>query len=199
MGVSFIVFGWLGILVYLIVLFTANQLQKNGETALLHLLICLAFVFFTPLPLYLILSNHSQFFVISSVFGFLFLIMIITTMALQVGHLSYSNNQDKSDKWEDRDNWMIHGMLGDVFESVVNVIFHIWILLLAVGFIIEKKYVIGILMAIFSLLIIRSLGILFNVVVKKPISFLRNFKLNPIVTTLETILFFLVIVCWATF
>jgi hypothetical protein len=71
---------------------------------------------------------------------------------------------------------MIHGMLGDVFESVVNVIFHIWILLLAIGFIIEKKYVIGVLMAIFSVFIIRNLGILFNVVVKKPISFFRSLK-----------------------
>jgi hypothetical protein len=135
----------------------------------------------------------------SSVFGYLFLIMIITTMALQVGHLSYSNNQGNSEKWEDRDNWMIHGMLGDIFESIVNVIFHIWILLLAIGFLIEKKYILGVLMAIFSVLIIRSLGILFNTVVKKPILFLRAFKMNPIITTLETILFFLVIVCWATF
>jgi hypothetical protein len=102
MEMGFLIFGWLGILVYLIVLFTANQLQKNGESALLHLLICLAFIFFTPLPLYLIISNQSELFVISSVFGFLFLIMIITTMALQVGHLSYSNNQGKSEKWEDR-------------------------------------------------------------------------------------------------
>jgi hypothetical protein len=43
MGLGFIIFGWLGILVYLIVILTANQLQKNGESALLHLLICLRF------------------------------------------------------------------------------------------------------------------------------------------------------------
>ena len=199
MELGYIIMGWLGVLIYLLLILTANKLEKKGETALLHLIICFAFIFFTPLPLYLCFSNHNPIFLLSSIFGYLFLIMIIITMALQVGHLSYSNKQQNNEKWKDRDNWMIHGMLGDVFESVVNVVFHIWILLLAIGFFLEEKIVMGALMTIFSVFIIRSLLILLNVVIKKPIRLFKVFKMNSVITTLETFIFFLVLVCSMTF
>ncbi|MDY7043571.1 hypothetical protein RVS70_05070 [Virgibacillus sp. M23] len=199
MGLGFIIMGWLGILIYLFLIFTANKLEKNGETALLHLIICFVFIFFTPLPLYLSFNNHNPIFWLSSIFVYLFLIMIIITMALQVGHLSYSNKQLNNDKWQERDNWMIHGMLGDVFESIVNVVFHIWILLLAIGFFIEDEFVMAAIMTVFSLFIIRNLFILLNVVIKKPMRLFQIFKMNSVITTLETFIFFVVLVCWMTF
>ncbi|KGX90121.1 hypothetical protein [Pontibacillus marinus] len=199
MELGLMILGWLGVLIYLIVIFTANKLLENGESALLHLLICFAFILMTPIPLFLSITNSNQIFILSSVFGYLFLIMIITTMALQVGHLSYSNKQQDKELWEDRDNWMIHGMLGDVYESIVNVVFHIWIMLLAIGFFLEEKFLMGILMTIFTLFIVRSLGILLNEVIQKPIPFLRVFRMNPVITTLETLLFFITILCWITF
>jgi hypothetical protein len=199
MGLGFIIMGWLGILTYLLLILAANKLLKNGESALLHLIICFAFIFFTPLPLYIGTNIHNQYFLLSTVFGYLFLIMIIITMALQVGHLSYSNKQQNNEIWEERDNWMIHGMLGDVFESIVNVVFHIWILLLAVGFFLVHNFVMGTIMTIFSLFIIRSLGILLNVVIKKPTRLFKVFKMNSTITTIETFIFFLILVCWMTF
>jgi hypothetical protein len=190
------ILGWLGIITYLIVFLSAQKLINKGESALLHLLICFVFVFLTPIPIYLYSTIGNEYFLVSTIFGYIFFILIITTMALQVGHLAYRNKQKNTDIWEERDSWMINGMLGDIYESIVGVIFHLWIILLALGFFQEGIYSMGVIMALFSWLLIRSLLILLKLVLKEPISFLNRVKLSPILTNLETFLLFLIIIIW---
>ncbi|MBO8155842.1 MAG: hypothetical protein H0Z32_05220 [Bacillaceae bacterium] len=189
-----IIFGWIGILMYISVFLFAQKLLKKGETALLHLLICFVFICWLPIPLNIYFLAQSQTFLFSVVFGYVFMIMLIITLAFQTSHLAYSNKQSRTELWNERDAWMLKGMLGDIYENLVNVLFNIWILLLAIGFFTEKEWMMGVLMTVFGLFLIRSVFLLLHDVMAKPNSFLGIFKKNPTITNIHTFLVFFILI-----
>lgn len=198
-NIAIFIFGCLGLTLFLCIMFMWRTLLNSGESALLHLLICFVYVFWIPLPLGLTISNHDELFTVAMVFGYLFLAMMIFTMALQVGHLSYRNKQANDLIWDDRDSWMLQGMLGNVFESIVMVIFHIWTILLMIGFFVENNSIVGFVMLGFSLFMVRSLYTLISVVVRRPVPILKIGKTSAIVTNLEIFLFFVIVMCLIRF
>lgn len=190
------IFGCLGLVLNIVFIIIAPQLYKKGETALIHLLLAIIFIFFLPIPLALYFKIHSSVMLTAALFGTFFIIMLIITMAFQTGHLAYRNRQANNDLWEDRDQWMIHGMLGDVYESISGVIFHLWHILLAVSFYTSGHHLMGTFFIIVSLIMIRSVILLGNHVLRNPSRLFKLFKPNAVFVNLESFLVFLVLVIW---
>ena len=128
----------LGIVLYIIVAAYYPWLLKKDESGALHLLLACIFAVWLPVPLiiYQILGAPSSL-LIGTIFGVAGLFLFLITMLLQAGHLTYSTKQEAispSQLWEERDNWMLGGMLRNTFEIFAGLLEAVWIIFLTMSF-----------------------------------------------------------------
>lgn len=64
-------------------------MAKNNEFAFLHFLLAWMYAFWLPVPLALNQLLDFDYLQTGNIFGFLYLIMLILTMVLQMGHITY--------------------------------------------------------------------------------------------------------------
>lgn len=89
MLISTIILGWIGIVIFLIIVFTFQKLVKNNEFALIHNLMALMYAMWFPLPLTLYQLLNSELLQVGTIFGLVYLILLVITMTLQTGHITY--------------------------------------------------------------------------------------------------------------
>ena len=98
MLISTMIIGWIGVLIFLIIVFTYQKMAKNKEFAFMHILMALMYTMWLPLPLALYQLLDSELLQVGTIFGLAYLIMLVITMALQTGHITFivKHNDDKA-------------------------------------------------------------------------------------------------------
>ncbi|WP_404451517.1 hypothetical protein LG329_14435 [Virgibacillus necropolis] len=194
-----IILGWVGIALFITLAATFQGLAKRNEFGFIHLIMAFMYAMWLPLPLALGESLNEEFLIVGTIFGEVYLIMIIITMTLQTGHLVHSAKQENDKElWEERVDWMMD-TLTSPYEVLANIFKSVWAIFLAVAFWNESNMFMGSLMSLFSLLIVYFFIILLNSSLVHPIKFLSKVKPNPFIFNLETILFFLSLMIYITF
>ena len=190
-----ILLGWVGILIFLIIIFSLRKLVKNNEYGLIHLLMAIMYAMWLPLPLALYFLLDVDTLIVGATFGFVYLMMLVMTMALQTGHIIYVSK--KSDDSSINPNHIM-ATLSNPFEALANVFKSIWALFLGISFWSIGATTMAVIMFISSSLIIYYLILAFNTSLVKPINVFSKVKSNTVVTNLETLLFFIVLMSYIT-
>lgn len=191
--------GWIGILIFLIIIFTYQKLAKGNEYAFIHLLMALMYAMWLPLPFALNTLLQSDSLQVGSIFGFVYLMMIVITMTLQTGHISYivKHNEDKSIT-EKQGQYMM-ATLSNPFELLANIFRCVWSLFLGIAFWSSGQVLMASLLLLFSLFVFYFFAIMLDTALVKRVTFFSKVKPNPILVNLETLLFFIVLVSYVTF
>lgn len=196
---STMILGWIGIIIFLIILLSFRRMAKNNEFALLHILMALMYAMWLPLPFTLIRILKAEYLQIGAIFGLVYLLMLVITMTFQAGHITFivKKNEDKLITAMQGEYMMF--TLSNPFEALVNVFKCIWALFLALAFWNQNESVMAILMTVFSLLIFYYLAIMINSVLVKQMKLFSKVKPNMYLTNIETFLFFLALLIYITF
>lgn len=199
MIISTMIMGWIGILIFLFIIFTHRKLVKGNEYAFIHLLMALMYAMWLPLPLALNKLLQSDFLQVGTIFGFAYVMMIVFTMTLQTGHISYivKHNDDKSIT-EKQGQYMM-ATLSNPFELLANILRCVWSLFLGIAFWSSGQVLMASLLLLFSLFVFYFFAIMLDTVLVKRVTFFSKVKPNPILFNLETLLFFIVLVSYVTF
>lgn len=199
MLISTIILGWIGILIFLIIVFTFHKLIKNNEFAFLHILLALMYAMWFPLPLTLYQLLNSKILQVGTIFGLVYLFMLVITMTLQTGHISYivKHNDNKLITDEHRDYMM--ATLSNPFEGIANVFKSIWALFLGITFWNSGEILMASVMFLFTLLFFYYLFIILDTSLIKRFKFFSNAKANTFLINLETLFFFIVLMSYITF
>ncbi|MEN2466006.1 hypothetical protein [Ornithinibacillus sp. JPR2-1] len=199
MIISTVIMGWIGILIFLIIIFTYQKLAKLNEYAFIHLLMALMYAMWLPLPFALNTLLQSDSLQVGSIFGFVYLMMIVITMTLQTGHISYivKHNEDKSIT-EKQGQYMM-ATLSNPFELLANIFRCVWSLFLGIAFWSSGQVLMASLLLLFSLFVFYFFAIMLDTALVKRVTFFSKVKPNPILVNLETLLFFIVLVSYVTF
>ncbi|MCL1631493.1 hypothetical protein M3N64_05960 [Sporolactobacillus sp. CPB3-1] len=194
MFLSTILFGGLGILLFLLLAFLLPILSRNNEYALIH--VFLIFIFASWLPVVF----SCAFFLgdwaakIGSLFGTVALIIFIVAMALQTGHIAYVNQheEENEDLWASRDDWMMQ-MLSDPIELFAGIFF--WLSALFVGVSLLNAHHSAFAAAVFVLsLQLPYCGVLlFRTCLNHPPKLLQRIKPNSVVLNLGLFLYLFVV------
>ncbi len=194
-----IVFGWIGVFLFICLAVTFQRMAKMNEYALIHFIMALMYALWLPLPIALNKSLSSDYLQIGTIYGLAYLLMLVMAMSLQIGHITYlvKNNDDHSITDKQGDYMM--ATLSNPFEGLVNVFKSIWALFLAIAFWNSGEMVIAIVMMLFSLLGFYYLLIILDTILVTRVKLFSKVKPNPYVTNLETLLFFIILMSYLTF
>ncbi|WP_449354941.1 hypothetical protein ACUL41_01475 [Virgibacillus natechei] len=180
------------------IIFTVQKMMKNNEFAFIHILMALMYAMWLPLPLALNQLLNSEFQVVGTIFGFVYLIMLIITMALQTGHITYLVKYNDDEAITDEQGSYMMATLSNQFELIANIFKCIWALFLTLTFLNNGEMVMASLMFLFSLLIFYYLFILLDISLVKRIKLFSKVKPNPFVVNLETLFFFIILMTYIT-
>ncbi|MDR4314294.1 Uncharacterised protein [Niallia circulans] len=199
MLISTIIMGWIGIIIFLIIVFTFQKKAKSNEFAFMHILMALMYAMWLPLPLALNQLLNSESLQVGSIFGLAYLFMLIISMSLQTGHITYmvKHNDDKSIT-ESQGNYMM-ATLSNPFELVANIFKCIWSVFLCITFWKDEQVIMTSLMFLFSLLLFYYLFIMLDTSLLKRVKVLSKVKANPFIINLETLFFFIILMSYITF
>lgn len=199
MLISTTILGWLGIFIFLIIIISFKKLITNNEFAFIHILMALMYAMWLPLPIALNHILRSEYMQIGTIFGFLYLFMLVFTMTFQAGHITFIvKNNDKKLINNKQEEYMM-STLSKPFEGLANVFKCIWTLFLAIAFWLNDEIIMAIIMSIFSLLLIYYLIIVMDTVLMKRITLISKLKANIYVTNIETITFFSTLMVYITY
>jgi hypothetical protein len=142
--------------------------------------------------------KEYDFLMIGTIFGVLSLLLFIFTMLLQAGHLSYSAKVQGTDKilWENRDEWMLNGLLGGLVELTAGFLKGIWAIFLTICFKLNEQTIFFMIGIVYCILTLFYLNMLFNSSINKKPKFLKYLKLNTVVMNLENVVWFAVLLIW---
>ncbi|MET3683358.1 hypothetical protein ABID56_001453 [Alkalibacillus flavidus] len=199
MLISALVMGWVGVLIHLIIMSTFKKMIKHNEFAFLHLLMVFMYAMWLPLPITLYQLLDSHLLQVGIIFGFTYLFMIVVTMALQVGHITFVTKSNEEENISNEIASYVMGTLSNPFETIANVFKSIWALFLGLAFWNAGEYLMSILMLVFSLLFVYYLFIVLDTSVLRRIKLFSKVKANTLFINLETLLFFSVIMFYVTF
>ncbi|WP_155592205.1 hypothetical protein [Lysinibacillus cavernae] len=199
MTISTIVLGWIGILIFLIIVFTFQKLVKNNEFAFMHNLMALMYAMWFPLPLALYRLLNSEFLQVGTLFGLVYLIMLVITMTLQTGHITYIVKHNGNKSITDKQGDYMMATLSNPFEGLANVFKSIWALFLGITFWNSGEILMASIMFLFSILIFYYLLIVLDTSLVKRIKFFSKAKANTFLINLETLFFFIVLMSYITF
>ncbi|WP_042224704.1 hypothetical protein [Oceanobacillus manasiensis] len=197
MILSTVILGWIGIGIFVTMLLTFMKLIKNKEHGFLHLLMGFMYAMWLPLPFALYFELEQELLFTGSIFGFVYLLMLVITMGFQTGHIVHIVKQEQSEVWDERASWMLD-TFSSSFEGLANVFKSIWSIFLAIAFWINEEITMAILMSLFSLMIIYYLNNLINVSTIKRIKLTEKLKPNPFIYNIEALLFFLTLMIYIT-
>ncbi|GEL77606.1 hypothetical protein [Tenuibacillus multivorans] len=198
MLLSVVILSWVGIIIYLVIFLSFQKLAKNNEFAFLHLLMVFMYALWLPLPIALNQSLDSGMLKVGTIFGLVYLIMLVISMSLQTGHISYlvKYNEDQVIS-EDHGKYMMT-TLSNPFEGIANVFKSVWALCLAITFWKTDETLMALLMFLFSLLMVYFLLLVLKEAIVKPANWLSKIKTNPYIVNLETFSFFVIIIMFLT-
>ena len=199
MFISTVAFGWVGILIFLIIAFTFRKLVENNEFAFLHILMALTYAMWFPLPLTLYQLLNAKILQTGTIFGLMYLIMIVITMTLQTGHIAYLVKQVDDASISNKHSDYVMATLSKPFEGLANVFKSIWALFLGITFWNNGEMVMANIMFLFSSLIFYYVFLVLDESLLKGIKFFSKAKANTFFINLETLCFFIVLMSYITF
>lgn len=199
MLMSTIILGWIGILMFLTLALTFQSMAKNNEFAFLHLLIAIMYTMWFPLPLLLYQLLNSDALLVGTVFGLVFLVSLVISMVLQTGHIAFivKNNEDHSITDKHGDYMM--ATLTNPLESLLGVFKSVWAIFLGIAFWQSDEILMMSIMFIFALTFFYYFFIMLDASLVKRIKLFSKVKPNPFIINLETLLFFITLMCYITF
>jgi hypothetical protein len=181
MLISTIIIGWIGVLIYLIIVFTFQKMAKNNEFAFIHILMALMYAMWLPLPLALYQILDTELLQVGTIFGVVYLLMIVITMVLQTGHITYIVKQNENKEITDKQANYMMATLSNPFEDLSGVFKCIWAIFLGVTFWINGEMVMASLMLLFSLMLFYYLFIMLNTSLVKRVGLFTKVKPNPFI------------------
>ncbi len=194
-----LIMGVIGILLFMFIACSFKRLLLDNESGFLHLLMSLMFICWLPIPFAIYIKmKEYDFLMIGTIFGVLSLLLFIFTMLLQAGHLSYSAKVQGTDKilWENRDEWMLNGLLGGLVELTAGFLKGIWAIFLTICFKLNEQTIFFMIGIVYCILTLFYLNMLFNSSINKKPKFLKYLKLNTVVMNLENVVWFAVLLIW---
>lgn len=192
------ILGWIGVLLFLIIILTFKRMAKSGEYALLHLLMALMYAMWLPLPLALHQIIESDALLVGTIFGFAYLFMLIISMVLQTGHIAFISKFNVDHSITEKHAEYMMATLTKPFESLLGVFKSAWALFLAISFWQGDEYSMAIIMFLFGLFIFYYLLITLDASLVKRLKLLSKVKPNIVIVNLETLAFFVVLMSYVT-
>lgn len=195
MLISTLILGWFGVFLFLIIVFSFRKLAANNEFAALHLIMAVMYAMWLPLPIALYQLLDSELLLTGTIFGLTYLLMLVITMTLQVGHISYITKHHVD---SNQGEYMM-ATLSNPYEMLVNVFKCIWALFLAITFWKNDELFMAVMMTLFSLLLFYYLLLILQTSITKQIKLLSKVKPNPFLINIETLLFFILLMSYISF
>lgn len=190
MLISTMILGWIGVIIFLILILTFHKLVSGNEFAFLHLLMAIMYAMWFALPLLLYELLNSDVLLVGTMFGLAYLFSLVISMALQTGHIAFitKNNEDYS--ITDKLGEYIMSTLSNPFESLLGVFKGIWAMFLGIAFWQNDEILMASIMFIFASFIIYYLFIMLDTSLVKKVKLFSKIKANSYFVNLETFLFF---------
>lgn len=192
------ILGWIGVLLFLIIIFTFRKLARSNEYAFLHLLMALMYAMWFPLPLALQHLADSEVLIAGTIFGIAYLFMLVTSMALQTGHIAFINKDNDNSSIPEKHAEYMMSTLTKPFESLLGIFKSIWALFLAISFWQNDELAMASIMLLFGLFIFYYLFITVDASLMKRVKLLSKAKPNIVLVNLETLAFFIVLMSYVT-
>ncbi|GGH85660.1 heme exporter protein D [Pullulanibacillus pueri] len=199
---SAVISSLIAFIIFVVLIFSFKALLKRNESGFMHLLLALMFTCWLPIPLAVQKAlGHPEPLLIGTGFGMLSLILLVFTMVLQASHLSYSAKQAMNHNqalWQERDNWMLGGMLAGTTELFADFLKGVWTVFLTVAFFAKGHSVMGVVGIIYSIVGVISVLLLINQTVVKEMPILAKLqsKLGFVYHNLETFVWYMVLTFW---
>ncbi|MCO7174982.1 hypothetical protein ACFP7A_04065 [Sporolactobacillus kofuensis] len=192
--VTILAFGWTGIFLFFLLSIKVNGLAKKNEYALIHVLFILIFSSWLPIPLIFSILFAGWPAQIGALYGILSLSLFIIAMALQTGHIIYSNRHAHEQKklWDNYDSWMM-SMLSDPIEVIAGIFAWISAIFNAIALVHHNIGFTSIIIFLLSLQIIYCVALLLRSVLNSPPQWINSIKPNPYILNIGLFLYFLVI------
>ncbi|MGF3115337.1 hypothetical protein ACQV2R_08270 [Facklamia sp. P12937] len=196
---STIIFGWIGILIFLLILFNFKKMTENNEYALLHLMQAIMYAMWLPLPFVLYQLLDSDILLVGSVFGSVYLILLVAGMALQTGHIAFLAKYNEDKKISDSQTNYMMATLSHPYEGLVNFFKCLWAIFLGLCFWQKGEGIMAVVMFLFGLFIFYYLIIILDASLVKSVKLFEKIKPNTVLVNVETFLFFLTLMVYITF
>ncbi|MCQ2009805.1 hypothetical protein NOM01_07275 [Sporolactobacillus sp. STSJ-5] len=194
MVVPTLAFGWIGVILFLLLaVFLKNLTQKN-EFALIHVLLIFIFTCWLPVAFSLAFSINGWAAKIGTLFCVLALIMFIIAMSLQTGYIVYSNKHSKENKdlWEAKNEWMMN-LLSDPIEMIAGIFNWIGAIFIGTSLLQNNHHFFAAVVFILSLQVIYCLALLFRTCLNTPPKWIQSIKPNSVVLNLGFFLYYSVL------
>lgn len=194
---SSMIMGWVGISIFVLIASTFRKLIKDNEYAFLHVLMTFMYVMWLPLPLTFYRLLNTDLLLVGTIFGLIYLVMIVIAMALQAGHISYIVKHNDHQISEMHGDYMM-AVISNPMEGLANIFKCIWAWFLGVSFWKNDEMMMAAIMFLFSLFFFYYLLIVLEQSVVKQMKGITNVKPNQTFVNLETFVFFLALVGYIT-
>lgn len=195
---STVVLGWIGVFLFVVIIFTFQHLLTCKEHAFLHMIMAFMYVMWLPLPFVFYQLLQSDVLFIGSVFGTAYLLLLVVTLLFQAGHIKFLQKKDRAGDVPKVLGEYMMVTLSNPFESFLGILKGLWALFLAISFWQLGDMVMFGLMAIFGLFLFYYLCLTLNASLVKQVAFLEKIKPNRVIVNLETLVFFLILMIYLT-
>lgn len=195
---STIFLGWLGVIIFIVILFMFQKLMKSNEYAFLHLLMAIMYALWLPLPFVFYQLLDSEILIVGTVFGIAYLILLIAGMVLQTGHLIFITKYNENRTITESQGNYIMSTLSHPLEGLSNVFKCIWAIFLSITFWQSGQLLMATVMLVFGLFFIYYLLIILDASLIKRLKLFEKVKPNLILINIETLLFFVTLLIYLT-
>lgn len=192
------IFGWTGVILFLFLSFSYQKLAKSNEFALVHIVMAIMYATWLPLPFTLNHILKIEYLQIGTIFGIVYLLLLVSAMTLQAGHITFIVKENDNRGITDIQGEYMMFTLSNPLEATVNIFKCIWALFLALAFWNQNERIMAVIMLFFSFLIFYYLAIVLNTVMVKQMKLFSWVKQNIYFTNLETFSFFFVLLIYLT-
>lgn len=196
--VSTMIFGWTGVILFLFLSFSYQKLAESNEFALVHIVMAMMYATWLPLPFTLNHILKIEYLQIGTIFGIVYLLLLVSAMTLQAGHITFIVKENDNRGITDIQGEYMMFTLSNPLEATVNIFKCIWALFLALAFWNQNERIMTVIMLFFSFLIFYYLAIVLNTVMVKQMKLFSWVKQNIYFTNLETFSFFFVLLIYLT-
>jgi hypothetical protein len=192
------IFGWTGVILFLFLSFSYQKLAESNEFALVHIVMAMMYATWLPLPFTLNHILKIEYLQIGTIFGIVYLLLLVSAMTLQAGHITFIVKENDNRGITDIQGEYMMFTLSNPLEATVNIFKCIWALFLALAFWNQNERIMAVIMLFFSFLIFYYLAIVLNTVMVKQMKLFSWVKQNIYFTNLETFSFFFVLLIYLT-
>jgi hypothetical protein len=194
MLITTLAFGWIGILLFLLLAIFLQVLSQKNEFALIHVLLIFIFTCWLPVAFSLVFFISGWTAEIGTLFCVLALIIFIIAMSLQTGHIVYSNkhSKDNKDLWEANDEWMMN-LLSDPIEMIAGIFNWIGAIFIGAALLHNNHLFFAVIIFILSFQIFYCFALLFRTCLNYPPKVIQSIKPNSVILNLGLFLYYIVL------